>query len=118
MRSIRGYKTTKWRSYFGAAPNTLTELDQATGDGDLGISLERGSRAVQEELDGYVLDDPAATMRDLAVTLQHFGKHSAGFIVFKAARIGDGKNGDAHGLERIAFVNSHGRYPYGPELGE
>jgi dihydroxyacetone kinase len=48
----------------------LTEMDQAVGDGDLGISLERGARAVEEALPTYPLDDPAATLHDLGVTLQ------------------------------------------------
>jgi dihydroxyacetone kinase len=52
-----------------AAPR-LTELDQAVGDGDLGISLERGSRAVQEALPSYPLDDPANALRVLGMTLQ------------------------------------------------
>ncbi len=52
-----------------AAPR-LTELDQAVGDGDLGISLERGARAVREALPSYPLDDPAATLHELGVTLQ------------------------------------------------
>jgi triose/dihydroxyacetone kinase / FAD-AMP lyase (cyclizing) len=53
-----------------AAPR-LTELDQAVGDGDLGISLERGARAVDAALSSYPLDDPAGTLRALSVTLQH-----------------------------------------------
>jgi dihydroxyacetone kinase len=52
-----------------AAPR-LTRLDQAVGDGDLGISLERGARAVQEALPAYPLADPAATLRALSMTLQ------------------------------------------------
>jgi dihydroxyacetone kinase len=52
-----------------AAPR-LTELDQAVGDGDLGISLERGARAVRESLPTYPLNDPAATLHALGVTLQ------------------------------------------------
>jgi dihydroxyacetone kinase len=48
----------------------LTEMDQAVGDGDLGISLERGARAVQEALPTYPLDDPTVTLHDLGVTLQ------------------------------------------------
>jgi dihydroxyacetone kinase len=48
----------------------LTELDQAVGDGDLGISLERGARSVLEALPGYPLDDPSAAFRALGVTLQ------------------------------------------------
>ncbi len=52
-----------------AAPR-LTELDQAVGDGDLGISLERGAHAVQEALLSYFLDDTASTLHALGVTLQ------------------------------------------------
>ncbi len=48
----------------------LTAMDQVVGDGDLGISLERGSRAVRRELPTYPLDDPAAALHALAVTLQ------------------------------------------------
>jgi dihydroxyacetone kinase len=61
----------------GAATNALiaqagrlTQLDQVVGDGDLGISLERGARAVQAALPSYPLDDPAATLHSLGVTLQ------------------------------------------------
>jgi dihydroxyacetone kinase len=45
-------------------------MDQAVGDGDLGISLERGARAVLSVLMTYPLDDPAATLHALGVTLQ------------------------------------------------
>ena len=50
----------------------LTALDQAVGDGDLGISLARGTQAVVEDLAAclYPLDDPAATLHGLGLTLQ------------------------------------------------
>ncbi len=48
----------------------LTDLDQAVGDGDLGISLARGAEAVLAALPTWPLDDPAATFRALADTLQ------------------------------------------------
>jgi dihydroxyacetone kinase len=48
----------------------LTELDRAVGDGDLGISLTRGSRAVLEALPACPLDDPAATLHTLGMILQ------------------------------------------------
>ncbi len=48
----------------------LTELDTATGDGDLGTSLERGVAAVEEALDSYALDDPVATLQGVAATLR------------------------------------------------
>jgi dihydroxyacetone kinase len=52
-----------------AAPR-LTELDQTVGDGDLGINLERGAQALLEALPIYPLDDPAATLQALGLTLQ------------------------------------------------
>ncbi|MDL5158821.1 dihydroxyacetone kinase family protein [Actinomycetospora termitidis] len=48
----------------------LTELDTATGDGDLGTSLLRGADAVGEELDSYRWDDPVAVLRGIAATLR------------------------------------------------
>ena len=48
----------------------LTELDQAVGDGDLGISLTRGARAVLDTLPSCPLDDPATTLHELALILQ------------------------------------------------
>jgi dihydroxyacetone kinase len=57
------------KALIDAAPR-LTEMDQVVGDGDLGVSLERGSRAAQQELPTYPLDDSAAALHALAVTLQ------------------------------------------------
>ena len=48
----------------------LTELDTATGDGDLGTSLDRGASAVADALDTYALDDPVATLQGVAATLR------------------------------------------------
>jgi dihydroxyacetone kinase len=48
----------------------LTQMDQIVGDGDLGISLERGARAALHALPSYPLDDPAATLHALGITLQ------------------------------------------------
>jgi dihydroxyacetone kinase len=53
-----------------AATDRLTTLDQAVGDGDLGLSLARGSRAVLDALSTYHLDDPPAALRSLGQTLQ------------------------------------------------
>jgi triose/dihydroxyacetone kinase / FAD-AMP lyase (cyclizing) len=79
----------------------LTELDQAVGDGDLGISLERGARAVREAMSTYPLDDPAATIHDLGVTLQRSlggtsGPLYAAFCL-RAARTLRGRPVDAAG---------------------
>jgi dihydroxyacetone kinase len=51
-----------------AAEPRLTDMDQAVGDGDLGISLARGAQAVQAGLSSYPLDDPAATLHALGLT--------------------------------------------------
>ena len=48
----------------------LTELDQAVGDGDLGISLTRGAEAIRAALPTWPLDDPAASFRLMADTLR------------------------------------------------
>ncbi len=51
------------------AADHLNDLDQTVGDGDLGISLSRGGRAVLDALPSYHLDDPPAALRSLGVTL-------------------------------------------------
>jgi dihydroxyacetone kinase len=50
----------------------LTALDQAVGDGDLGVNLARGAQAVVEDVGAclYPLDDPAAGLQALGLTLQ------------------------------------------------
>ncbi len=48
----------------------LTDLDRAVGDGDLGISLDRGAQAVLDALPALPLDDPAAALHSLSLTLQ------------------------------------------------
>lgn len=70
----------------------LTELDQVVGDGDLGISLERGARAVLATLDTLPADDPAAALHELGLTLQRTlgGTSGAIYAVFflrAAARV-------------------------------
>jgi dihydroxyacetone kinase len=53
-----------------AESSRLNELDQAVGDGDIGVSLARGARAMLEAIPGLPLDDPAATLHALSVLLQ------------------------------------------------
>ncbi len=53
-----------------AESSRLNELDQAVGDGDIGVSLARGSRAMVEAIPTLPLDDPAATLHALSVLLQ------------------------------------------------
>jgi dihydroxyacetone kinase len=79
-----------------AAPR-LTAMDQAVGDGDLGISLAKGAKAVEEDLKAnlYPLDDPPATLHALGLTLQKTlggtsGALYAVFLLRAAARIRSG----------------------------
>jgi dihydroxyacetone kinase len=52
----------------------LTELDSVVGDGDIGISLSRGSRAVAELMPRLDMDHPAAALADISATLRrHLG---------------------------------------------
>lgn len=48
----------------------LTRMDQAVGDGDLGISLARGGAAIERDLPTYPTTDAAATLRALSATLR------------------------------------------------
>jgi triose/dihydroxyacetone kinase / FAD-AMP lyase (cyclizing) len=56
----------------------LTDLDQAVGDGDLGVSLARGARAVEESLPMYQLDNPAEALKSTGLTLQKVVGGSSG----------------------------------------
>ena len=53
-----------------AAQDELTRLDQAVGDGDLGISLARGASAITDSLPTLPLHPPAALLRHLAGTVR------------------------------------------------
>jgi triose/dihydroxyacetone kinase / FAD-AMP lyase (cyclizing) len=53
-----------------AAESELTEMDRVTGDGDLGVSMARASRAVQDAVASYPLDNIPATLKALAHTLR------------------------------------------------
>jgi dihydroxyacetone kinase len=53
------------------AEPTLTEMDQRVGDGDLGISLSRGARALLHEFDTYpAATMPGAVLRSMSATLR------------------------------------------------
>jgi ATP-dependent dihydroxyacetone kinase len=53
-----------------AAENELTEMDRVTGDGDLGVSMARGAKAVQDAVASYPLDNAPATLKALGHTLR------------------------------------------------
>jgi dihydroxyacetone kinase len=54
------------------AEQQLTELDSIVGDGDIGISLARGARAVEELLPRLDVSHPAGALRDVSETLRRF----------------------------------------------
>jgi dihydroxyacetone kinase len=53
-----------------AAEGELTEMDRVTGDGDLGASMARAAKAVQNALSSYPLDNIPATLKALGHTLR------------------------------------------------
>ncbi|NYH15065.1 dihydroxyacetone kinase subunit DhaK [Paraburkholderia bryophila] len=53
------------------AEPTLTDMDQRVGDGDLGISLSRGARAILGEIDTYPAEStPGAVLRSISATVR------------------------------------------------
>jgi dihydroxyacetone kinase len=52
------------------AEGELTEMDRVTGDGDLGVSMARAAKAVENALNSYLLDDIPGTMKGLGHTLR------------------------------------------------
>jgi dihydroxyacetone kinase len=53
-----------------AAEGELTEMDRVTGDGDLGASMARAAKAMQDSLSSYPVDNIAATLKALGHTLR------------------------------------------------
>jgi triose/dihydroxyacetone kinase / FAD-AMP lyase (cyclizing) len=53
-----------------AAEGELTEMDRITGDGDLGVSMARAAKAVQDAVPSYPLDNSPATLKALGHTLR------------------------------------------------
>jgi dihydroxyacetone kinase len=52
------------------AEGELTEMDRVTGDGDLGVSMARAARAVQDAVASYPLDNIPPTLKALGHTLR------------------------------------------------
>ncbi|WP_342653076.1 dihydroxyacetone kinase subunit DhaL [Pseudomonas sp. F3-2] len=50
--------------------SVLTELDSQVGDGDIGISLARGARAIDDALDSLALDRPGVALQQLSAILR------------------------------------------------
>jgi dihydroxyacetone kinase len=97
-RSLREALAAAAEALIGAAPR-LNQMDQVVGDGDLGISLERGARAVLDALSSYPLDDPATVLHALALTLQRAlggtsGPLYAAFLLRASASLRRGRPDD------------------------
>jgi dihydroxyacetone kinase len=58
----------------------LTELDRLAGDGDLGISLERGFSALSERLEALDLDTPSTAFKQIGQILREHVGGSSGVL--------------------------------------
>ena len=56
----------------------LTELDHAVGDGDLGITLSRGAKAVLQNVHTHAISNAAEALKEIAMTLQQSMGGSSG----------------------------------------
>jgi phosphoenolpyruvate---glycerone phosphotransferase subunit DhaL len=72
-QTITAAEVARWIRDFAAAvsehKDELTKLDQAIGDGDHGINMDRGMTAVVAALDASEPDDVPALARQVAMTL-------------------------------------------------
>jgi dihydroxyacetone kinase len=86
----------------------LTDIDHMVGDGDLGISLERGSRAIQSQMSTYPFDDAAATLQALSQILRKSLGGSSGplyaIFLLRAAYILEEKDALAPSTWADAFM--------------
>lgn len=91
-----------------AAEPRLTELDQASGDGDLGMNLARGAEAIEAALSEYASDDEAVVLEALASRFQNVVGGSSGpfygVMLLRAAQtLRDVPVRDANGWARAAL---------------
>jgi dihydroxyacetone kinase len=61
-----------------SAESLLTKLDQATGDGDLGINLARGAEAIKQATQEYAMADVSAALQAVAARFQNVVGGSSG----------------------------------------
>ena len=83
----------------------MTELDRLSGDGDLGISMRRGSAAVLERITAFPLESAAATLHRLALVIQeHLGGTSgplyAIFFLRTAAVLKESAESDGNEIQK------------------
>jgi triose/dihydroxyacetone kinase / FAD-AMP lyase (cyclizing) len=84
----------------------LTELDRMTGDGDLGVSMARAAKAVQQAVSSYPLNDIARTLKALAHTLgRELGGSSGPFYGVLFLRCGN-ILGRSRTMERTQWVQA------------
>lgn len=53
-----------------AQETLLTQLDAVVGDGDLGISLARGAKALEDAMDSFDLERPALALQEISAVLR------------------------------------------------
>jgi dihydroxyacetone kinase len=90
------------------AEHTLTELDSVVGDGDIGLSLTRGARAVDAALPDLDTAHPAAALHALASILRRelggtSGPLYAAFVVRGASHLAERDEVDSPAAWAAAF---------------
>jgi triose/dihydroxyacetone kinase / FAD-AMP lyase (cyclizing) len=92
------------------AEEELTEMDRATGDGDLGASMRRAAVAVQNKMDSYSLTNVSSTLKALGHDLQReMGGSSGPLYGVLFLRCGNVlENSRASGLARWAEAVDQG----------
>jgi len=90
------------------AEHELTELDSVVGDGDIGLSLARGSRAVEAALPTLDNAHPAAALQAIASILRRelggtSGPLYAAFVVRGASQLAEGDEVDSAAAWAAAF---------------
>jgi dihydroxyacetone kinase len=89
------------------AEGKLTEMDRVTGDGDLGVGMERAAKILQDAVGSYPLDDVPATLKAIGHTLRReLGGSSGAFYGVLFLRCGSvlessGATGLAHWAEAL-----------------
>ncbi len=86
----------------------LTEMDQVVGDGDLGASLARGARAIEETLPVYQIYSPSEALRAAGLTFQSVVGGSSGpfygvFLLRAAASLRTANTSDPNAWANAAL---------------
>jgi len=90
------------------AEEELTELDRVVGDGDLGLSLSRGAKAVERALASYPLDSVFETLQAVGLSLQEvMGGTSGplyGVLFLRAAKVMQTADSSPAGWTQACFA--------------